>query len=87
MRKYSFFVVLVWSCFQTAVCKAQLTDSIKNHIDTALNILKQQSLYAGRVDWTDIDRQVYAKAAKATTTVQTFEALTIAFTADHEWAE
>ncbi|MGV3546202.1 MAG: S41 family peptidase [Pedobacter sp.] len=60
---------------------AQLPDSIKQHIDTSLNVLKHHSLYAKKVDWKKIDQQVYEKAKAAKTKSDTFEALKIAFDA------
>ena len=81
MRKKYFLSLLILLGFNITSTKAQITDSVKNYIDTALTILKQNSLYAGKVNWPGVEKQVYAKAVSATTKSQTFEALTIAFNA------
>ncbi len=79
-KKLALLVVLL-SCSLLSV--AQLPDSIKQHIDTSLNILKHNSLYAKKVDWNKIQQSVHAVAenAKAKTKSDTFEALKIAFDA------
>ncbi len=60
---------------------AQIADSIRFHIDTCLFILQQNSLYANRVNWQDVEQKVFAKASQAKTKAETFEALKIAFDA------
>lgn len=58
-----------------------VADSIRLHLDSCLQILKKESLYANRVNWKKIRKEVYHKAAGAVNKAQTFEALTIAFKA------
>lgn len=79
-KKYSFFLLAAFS-FLVTLSHAQMPDSVKNHLDSALAILKQHSLYADTVNWPVVEKQVYAKAANAKTKAQTFEALTLAFMA------
>ena len=74
-------IIAFFICILSGKANAQLVDSIKNHIDSSLYILKQHSLYAGHVDWKTVEQKVYAKAATAVTKAQTFAALTIAFKA------
>ncbi len=80
LKKY--FVILVISvCLQPLVAKAQMADSIKNYIDSAIGILQQNSIYAARVNWPAMKEAVHQKAAGAKTKAETFGALTLAFTA------
>lgn len=65
--------------FFTIQLSAQLPDSIRQHIDSSLAILKNNSLYAGRVNWPQLEQRVYETAKTATTREQTFNALKIAF--------
>ncbi|MFT3750281.1 MAG: S41 family peptidase [Agriterribacter sp.] len=74
-------LILLLICFNKISGFAQLPDSIKSHIDSSLFILKQHSLYAGRVNWNDIQQKVYDSAKSATTKAETFAALTIVFKA------
>lgn len=57
------------------------TDSVKAYVDSALVILKNNSLYAKKVDWKSLDRKVKEKSKMAKTKAETFEALKIAFDA------
>ncbi len=61
--------------------KAQMQDSIRVHLDSCLYILKENSLYADRVNWKKTKKQVFEKAKSAKTKSEAFEALKIAFEA------
>lgn len=54
---------------------AQIPDSLKQHIDTALAILEDHSLYAARVNWPEARQQAYADAEGAKNKEQLFRAL------------
>lgn len=60
---------------------AQLPDSIRSYIDSSLSIIKENSLYASRVNWSELTPRVYEAARTATSKEQTFSALKIAFEA------
>ena len=74
-------LIFILIFFQIQTGFGQLSDSIKIHIDSSLLILKQNSLYANKVDWEHLKLQVYDSAKIATTKAQTFTALKIAFNA------
>lgn len=59
--------------------KAQMPDSIRVHLDSCLYILKENSLYADRVNWKKTKKKVFEKAMSAKTKSEAFEALKIAF--------
>lgn len=61
--------------------KAQMPDSVRLHIDSCLAILKEHSLYTGRVNWQKTGAEVFEKAKAAKTKAETFEALKVAFDA------
>lgn len=72
MKKLLFPVVLL---FLQSHSHAQLADSLKAHIDTALQILERHSLYASKVNWKEARRQAYADAAGAKSKPDLFEAI------------
>lgn len=57
------------------------TDSVKHYVDSALVILKNNSLYSKKIDWKSVEQRVREKAKMAKTKAETFEALKIAFNA------
>ncbi len=59
--------------------QGQMADSIKNHIDSSLLVLKKHSLYGNQIKWDDIEQKVYDRAKSAKSKSETFEALKIAF--------
>jgi len=75
------FMVIALACGSSLISKAQSTDSIKNHIDSALNILKTNSLYSKNVNWDNIYSRVNEAAKNSKTKADTFAALNIAFNA------
>lgn len=64
------FFLLLFVLLSAGVCKAQLPDSLKAHIDTAFSLM-QRSLYSHRVNW----KAEKAAAYKAAKNVATKEAL------------
>jgi carboxyl-terminal processing protease len=80
MKKYCSLLLLLF-LFGFNICVGQLPDSIKNHIDSSIAVLKNHSLYAKNVNWEEVEKKVYEKARGATTKAKTFDALKIAFNA------
>lgn len=72
-------ILLTLLFFYSGIAKAQLPDSIKTHLDSALLILQEQSLYADKVNWLAVKKEVYDKAKGATTKAATFNAIVYAF--------
>ncbi|HEX2608397.1 MAG TPA: S41 family peptidase [Flavisolibacter sp.] len=72
MKKRPFVLLLFLSAFVSAPAQK---DSIRAHIDTAIQILQQHSLYAGRVNWDSARAQAYRLSAAATNKEQTFPAI------------
>ncbi len=58
--------------FLPVYCSAQMADSVKDYVDTALTILKNNSLYSKRIDWPAVEKQVYQKASQAKNKTETF---------------
>lgn len=69
--------IILFFAFQS---NAQMPDSVKQCIDSALTIMHKHSLYAKNVNWKNIRQQTFAKASKAQTINDTYEALIWAFT-------
>ena len=59
----------------------QAPDSVKAYIDSSLEILNKNSLYAYKVNWEKIKNEVYDSAKYAKNKSETFSALKIAFDA------
>ncbi|MBB3838446.1 hypothetical protein FHS57_002451 [Runella defluvii] len=57
--------------------KAQMPDSVQTYLDTCLIVLKNNALYANRVNWKEKEAEVREKAK---TKAETFEALKVVFT-------
>lgn len=79
-NKYTLSGLLLLFVFNYSAI-AQMADSIRLHIDTCLFTLKQNSLYADRVNWPEVEQEVFTRAGQAKTKAETFEALKIAFDA------
>lgn len=77
----SFLLMLIFGFIHPVVSNSQVPDSVKNHIDTSIAVLKRHSLYADRVNWSKVEKEVYDSARHATTPAETFLALKIAFDA------
>lgn len=80
--KVFLFLFVLSFCIKFSLAQ-ELPDSIKQHIDTSLNVLKKHSLYSNKVDWDKIRQNVHyaAHLAKAKNKSETFESLKIAFDA------
>lgn len=77
--KYQYIMVLLLALpWQVA---AQPADSIQGYLDSCLQLLENNSLYADRVQWPTIRQQVLDKAKSAQQKSDGFEALQIAFEA------
>lgn len=76
----TFFQLLLFSGFCSYV-KAQISDSVRVHLDSCLHILKDNSLYSKRVNWKSIQKKVFEKAKTAKNKSEAFEAMKIAFDA------
>lgn len=59
--------------------KAQMPDTVKLYIDSALYIMEEKSLYGKNLDWKSVKDSVYLKVGEATSIQETFPALTYAF--------
>lgn len=57
--------------------KAQMPDSVQTYLDTCLIVLKNNALYANRVNWKEKEAEVRARAK---TKAEAFEALKVVFT-------
>ncbi|HEY0896151.1 MAG TPA: S41 family peptidase [Sphingobacteriaceae bacterium] len=69
----AFFILL------TSPLKAQMPDSVRAHLDSALLLLQQKSLYHKKVNWDQTRAMMLEKAASATSRRETFEAIAAAF--------
>lgn len=63
---------LIGCLFVFSVCPAQIADSLKIHLDEALSLMKNHSLYAQRVDWEKATIQAYDEARNAKNKEQLF---------------
>lgn len=61
--------------------RAQMPDSVRVYLDSCLFVLKENALYANRVNWKKTKKAVFEKAKSAKTTTAAFEPLKIAFDA------
>lgn len=68
--------VLLLTTF-TYSAKAQMSDSVQRYLDTCLTVLKNNALYAHRVNWEEKEGEVRARAK---TKAEAFEALKVVFT-------
>jgi carboxyl-terminal processing protease len=67
------------SLFISAASQAQVPDSVKNYIDTALSIMQKHSLYAQKLNWDHIKDSVYSQSRDAKNYGEAFPALGYAF--------
>jgi len=81
MKTKTSIISLILSLFFSVNVCGQISDSIKAYLDSSLIILRNNSLYANNVDWTEITKKVYDSARAATNKAETFSALKIAFDA------
>ncbi|THF53297.1 hypothetical protein E6C50_03595 [Flavobacterium supellecticarium] len=57
------------------------SDSVRTYIDSALIVLRENSLYANNVNWKKVEKQIYKQASEVKSKAKAFEVLKIAFTA------
>lgn len=79
MKKIGLTLLLVLSLSFNGY--SQLADTTRVYIDSSLTILRNNSLYSKKMDWKNIEKNVYAKAGTAKTNTDVFDALKIAFNA------
>ncbi|MBD3581667.1 S41 family peptidase [Flavobacterium selenitireducens] len=77
MKKLLLFNLLLTSFFATA----QMPDSVRVSIDSALVVMQKNSLYSKNVDWAKVRSEVFSAAKNATNSIEAFPALKIAFDA------
>jgi carboxyl-terminal processing protease len=70
--------VAVLLCFNNSLI-AQISDSVKNYIDSALYLMQTKSLHGKGLDWDQIRDSAYLKAAGAKDYKQAFPAIAYAF--------
>ncbi len=63
----------------TLTLKAQIPDSVRTHLDSALLLLQEKSLYHKKVNWEQTRAVMLEKAASATSRKETFDAIAEAF--------
>ena len=73
--------ILFFILFFIATTVSAQSDSVKTYIDSALFVLKENSLYSKNVNWKKVEGQIYQKAKEARSKTQAFEILKIAFIA------
>lgn len=79
-----FCVMRTWiACFFLfVICsgvRAQLPDSLRMHLDSAIYFMRAHSLYAGKVNWSKATKEAGVLAAKATTKEQLYPAIAHVF--------
>jgi carboxyl-terminal processing protease len=73
-------LILISLFFLSSPVFAQ-SDTVRTYIDSALSVLKENSLYAKSVKWKRIETEIYTKAKNAQSRNEAFELLKIAFNA------
>lgn len=73
------FLVSAFLLAMALTANARMQDSIRTHLDSAINLLKDKSIYAKRVDWNMVRTAVFEKAANAKSKAETFDAIKYAF--------
>lgn len=73
------FILLLTLSVVTTV-SGQLPDSVRQHIDTSIAIMKQHSLYTNQVNWDSATQLAYREAATARNKEQSFAAIAAVFT-------
>jgi carboxyl-terminal processing protease len=79
--KRSFYLMAILSLGAGQISDAQVKDSIKVHVDSAINILKSHSLYSNQVNWRQLTSKIYKSLDTCKTKADTFAALKTAFNA------
>ncbi|HEU0110698.1 MAG TPA: S41 family peptidase [Flavisolibacter sp.] len=80
MKKYFQFAILsITALVCSTRINAQMPDSVKNYIDTAIHILQTRSLFGKDLDWKKIRDTAYLKAQNATSYKEAFPAISYAF--------
>ncbi|MGB8192101.1 MAG: S41 family peptidase [Chitinophagaceae bacterium] len=80
------FLLLATVFFQRS--QAQMPDSVRRFVDSALNIMQNNSIYAKQLNWKSIRTKTFSLSANAQTYQQTGDALRFAFNAlndKHGW--
>ena len=75
-KKIIFSLTLILT---TIVSKAQMAGSIRTHLDSAITILEEKSIYGRIPNWPKVREDVYKKAQNAKSKAETFEAIQYAF--------
>jgi hypothetical protein len=73
-------ILAVIVCLYGSYIHAQLPDSLRQHIDTAIEIMKTRSYYAAAVNWPAAKEKAYSLAAGAGNKAQLFPAIAGVFT-------
>ncbi|HEY0898589.1 MAG TPA: S41 family peptidase, partial [Sphingobacteriaceae bacterium] len=73
------YLLITALLFLTFEVKAQIPDSLIAHLDSALLLLKEKSLYHKKVDWDKVKAEMYSRAAQARTKNETFNAIAYGF--------
>jgi carboxyl-terminal processing protease len=73
------FVTIILTVIVASNGHAQMPDSVKNYIDTAITIMKTRSLFAKDLPWVQITDSAYYKAKDANSYKAAFPALAFAF--------
>ncbi|HEY1024000.1 MAG TPA: S41 family peptidase [Sphingobacteriaceae bacterium] len=79
MNKNLFLLSASFVVFCATGANAQIPDSVKLHVDSAINLLQDKSIYAKRVNWEKIKAESHSRAASARTKAETFDAIQYAF--------
>jgi carboxyl-terminal processing protease len=87
MKKALFLLI---TFFSVKAGHAQLADSLKSHLDSAIAILQKHSLYAARVNWVEVKALAYRDAATAQNKQQLFKPIANVYSRlndHHGWFE
>lgn len=75
-----FFIIIVFCLvFTKGKSMAQMPDSVKTYIDSALYIMESKSIYAKNLDWNKIRDSTYQLGKKASNIQESFIAIKYAF--------
>jgi carboxyl-terminal processing protease len=77
MKTRILLTALLFFCIK--ILTAQIQDSVKAYIDSALHLMQTKSLFANDVDWIRIRDTAYLKAVGTTTYEEAFPAVSYAF--------
>jgi len=73
--KRSFYLMAILSLGAGQISDAQVKDSIRVHVDSAINILRSNSLYSNQVNWRKLTSKIYKSLDTCKTKADTFAAL------------